>query len=216
MAYGAAVRLRNLAVAASFLVAAPAAGDPLTLVALGDSLTQGYGLPQAEGFVPQLQAWLREKGAEVTVVNAGVSGDTSAGGLARLGWTLEGGADAMIVALGGNDLLRGLDPAETRANIDAILSEADAKGLPVLLIGLPAPGNYGADYKADFDAIWPELAEQYGALMVPNMLAGLSELPPEQRGGLVQPDGLHPTAKGVAIMVETLGPEVLRLLERAG
>ena len=190
--------------------------DPLTLVALGDSLTQGYGLPQAEGFVPQLQAWLREKGAEVTVVNAGVSGDTSAGGLARLGWTLEGGADAMIVALGGNDLLRGLDPAETRANIDAILAEASAKGLPVLLIGLPAPGNYGADYKAAFDAIWPELAAQYGALMVPNMLAGLSELPPEQRGGLVQPDGLHPTAKGVAIMVETLGPEVLRLLERAG
>lgn len=197
-------------------VGAPAAADPLTLVALGDSLTQGYGLPQEQGFVPQLQAWLRAKGADVTVVNAGVSGDTSAGGLARLAWTLEGGGDAMIVALGGNDLLRGLDPAETRANIDAILAEASAKGLPVLLIGLPAPGNYGADYKADFDAIWPELAEQYGALMVPNMLAGLSELPPEQRGGLVQPDGLHPTAKGVAIMVETLGPEVLRLLERAG
>ena len=197
-------------------LAAPAAADPLTLVALGDSLTQGYGLPQAEGFVPQLQAWLQANGAEVTVVNAGVSGDTSAGGLARLGWTLEGGADAMIVALGGNDLLRGLAPAETRANIDAILSEASAKGLPVLLIGLPAPGNYGADYKADFDAIWPELAAPYGALMVPNMLAGLSDVAPDQRAGLVQPDGLHPTAEGVVIMVETLGPEVLKLLERAG
>ncbi|MDP3341468.1 MAG: arylesterase [Frigidibacter sp.] len=218
MAYGAAARLRNLAVAASLLampVATPAAADPLTLVALGDSLTQGYGLPQQEGFVPQLQSWLQANGAEVTVVNAGVSGDTSAGGLARLGWTLEGGADAMIVALGGNDLLRGLPPEETRANIDAILAEASAQGLPVLLIGLPAPGNYGADYKTDFDAIWPELAEQYGALMVPNMLAGLSDVAPDQRAGLVQPDGLHPSAAGVAVMVETLGPEVLKLLEMA-
>ncbi|WP_371135525.1 arylesterase [Frigidibacter sp.] len=196
-------------------VATPAAADPLTLVALGDSLTQGYGLPQQEGFVPQLQSWLQANGAEVTVVNAGVSGDTSAGGLARLGWTLEGGADAMIVALGGNDLLRGLPPEETRANIDAILAEASAQGLPVLLIGLPAPGNYGADYKTDFDAIWPELAEQYGALMVPNMLAGLSDVAPDQRAGLVQPDGLHPSAAGVAVMVETLGPEVLKLLEMA-
>jgi len=197
-------------------VGAPAAANPLTLVALGDSLTQGYGLPQEQGFVPQLQAWLRAKGADVTVVNAGVSGDTSAGGLARLAWTLEGGGDAMIVALGGNDLLRGLDPAETRANIEAILAEASAKGLPVLLIGLPAPGNYGAEYKAAFDAIWPELAAQYGAQMVPNMLAGLSDIAPDQRAGLVQPDGLHPSADGVKVMVEALGPEVLRLLERAG
>lgn len=196
--------------------ALPAAADPLTLVALGDSLTQGYGLPQDQGFVPQLQAWLRAKGADVTVVNAGVSGDTSAGGRARLAWTLEGGGDAMIVALGGNDLLRGLDPAETRANIEAILAEASARGLPVLLIGLPAPGNYGPEYKADFDAIWPELAAQYGAQMVPNMLAGLSDIAPDQRAGLVQPDGLHPSADGVKVMVEALGPEVLRLLERAG
>lgn len=219
MAYGAVRRLRNLAVAASLMllpVGAPAAADPLTLVALGDSLTQGYGLPQEQGFVPQLQAWLRAKGADVTVVNAGVSGDTSAGGLARLAWTLEGGGDAMIVALGGNDLLRGLDPAETRANIEAILAEASARGLPVLLIGLPAPGNYGAEYKAAFDAIWPELAAQYGAQMVPNMLAGLSDIAPDQRAGLVQPDGLHPSADGVKVMVEALGPEVLRLLERAG
>ena len=219
MAYGAVRRLRNLAVAASLMllpVGAPAAADPLTLVALGDSLTQGYGLPQEQGFVPQLQAWLRAKGADVTVVNAGVSGDTSAGGLARLAWTLEGGGDAMIVALGGNDLLRGLDPAETRANIEAILAEASGRGLPVLLIGLPAPGNYGAEYKADFDAIWPELAAQYGAQMVPNMLAGLSDIAPDQRAGLVQPDGLHPSADGVKVMVEALGPEVLRLLERAG
>lgn len=197
-------------------VAAPAAADPLTLVALGDSLTQGYGLPQDQGFVPQLQAWLRAKGADVAVINAGVSGDTSAGGRARLAWTLEGGGDAMIVALGGNDLLRGLDPAETRANIEAILAEASARGLPVLLIGLPAPGNYGPEYKADFDAIWPELAAQYGAQMVPNMLAGLSDIAPDQRAGLVQPDGLHPSADGVKVMVDALGPEVLRLLERAG
>lgn len=218
MAYGAAWRLRNLAAAASLLLlplAAPAAADPLTLVALGDSLTQGYGLPQEQGFVPQLQAWLREKGADVTVVNAGVSGDTSAGGLARLGWTLAGGADTMIVALGGNDLLRGLDPAETRANIDAILRQAEARGLPVLLMGLPAPGNYGPEYKAAFDAIWPELAAEHGAQLVPNMLAGLSDLPPDQRAGLVQPDGLHPSAAGVKVMVERLGPEVLALLERA-
>ncbi|RMD46550.1 MAG: arylesterase, partial [Alphaproteobacteria bacterium] len=125
----------------------------LRVVALGDSLTQGYGLPAGQGFVPQLERWLRERGHDVELVNAGVSGDTTAGGRARIGWTLAGGADALIVALGGNDVLRGLPPEEARANLEAILAEAEARGIPVLLIGIDAPGNYGPDYERAFEAI---------------------------------------------------------------
>ncbi|WP_235829878.1 arylesterase [Frigidibacter oleivorans] len=198
------------------MAALPASADPAVLVALGDSLTQGYGLPPEDGLVPQLQGWLTDRGAEVTVVNAGVSGDTTAGGAARIGWTLEGGADVLLIALGGNDLLRGLPPEETRANVTAMLEAAQAKDLPVLLAAIPAPGNFGPDYKADFDAIWPELAAEYGAVLVPNMLAGLADLPPEARTGLVQSDGIHPTARGAAIIAETLGPPLLDLIGQAG
>jgi acyl-CoA thioesterase-1 len=138
------------------------------VIALGDSLTQGYGLVEEAGFVPQLQEWLRERGADVVVENHGVSGDTTAGGLARIGWALSPEADALIVALGGNDLLRGIPPEASRANLDGILAEAAARDLPVLLIGLQAPGNYGPDYKAAFDAMYPDLAEEYGALYEPS------------------------------------------------
>jgi acyl-CoA thioesterase-1 len=141
----------------------PAFAEEVTVVALGDSLTQGYGLIEEDGFVPQLQAWLQARGADVVVENHGVSGDTTAGGLARIGWALGDHVDALIVALGGNDLLRGLPPEASRANLDGILAEAEARGLPVLLIGLEAPGNYGPDYKAAFDAMYPELADQYDA-----------------------------------------------------
>ena len=211
--YGARTRLRNLALALC-LAAGPALAEPATLVALGDSLTQGYGLPPEDGLVPQLQRWLDAQGAEVKLVNAGVSGDTTAGGRARLGWTLTPEVDALMIALGGNDLLRGLPPEETRANLEAMLAEAQGRGLPVLLVGLPAPGNYGPDYAAAFDAIWPELAARYDALLVPDMLAPIDSLPPEARAGLVQADGLHPTAAGVALEVEQLGPKLLDLLAR--
>lgn len=193
---------------------APATAEPLTLVALGDSLTQGYGLPQGEGLVPQLQAWLDASGAEVRVVNAGVSGDTTAGGRSRLDWALEPGTDALMVALGGNDLLRGIDPAASRANLDAILAAARARGLPVLLVGMEAPGNYGPDYKAAFDAMYPELAATHGALLVPSFFAPLLEgsNDPAALRPWMQPDGIHPNAEGVRRIVAALGPAVTELL----
>jgi acyl-CoA thioesterase-1 len=212
LGYGALRAIRNLIFACA--LATPALADPLTLVALGDSLTAGYGLPQEDGFVPQLQAWLTAQGQDVVVVNAAVSGDTTAGGLARLDWSLTPEVDAMIVTLGGNDLLRGIDPAASRANLDAILQGAQARKLPVLLVAMSAPGNYGPEYKRDFDAIYPDLAAQYGALLAPGFFAPLLKegADPASLAQYLQPDGLHPNRDGVARIVEGLGPQVLNLL----
>jgi len=212
--YGAFRTIRNAAIALIF-GSLTAQAEPLTLVALGDSLTQGYGLPQEDGFVPQLQRWLTAQGAEVTVINAGVSGDTTAGGLSRLDWTLTPEVDAMIVNLGGNDLLRGIDPRETRANLDKILTAAQARDLPVLLVGLRAPGNYGADYKQAFDAIYPDLAAKHGTGLETNFFFPLIDqttrrFDPEG----MQADGIHPSAKGVTKIVAGLGPKVLDLLAK--
>ena len=197
---------------------APAQAQDVVIAALGDSLTQGYGLPEADGFVPQLQRWLAQAGAEdVTVINAGVSGDTTAGGLARVDWTLTPEVDGMIVALGGNDLLRGLDPEQARGNIDGILQAADKAEVEVLLIGMEAPGNYGADYKARFDAIYPELAQDHGTLYLDSWFAGLAEegsaLDPVALRAFFQPDGVHPNAEGVTRIVDRIGPEVLKLAD---
>ncbi len=214
VAYGAGAAMGKAAVA--ICLAGPVAAE-VTVAALGDSLTQGYGLPQREGFVPQLEAWLTERGAEVEVINAGVSGDTTAGGLSRVGWTLTPEVDAMIVALGGNDLLRGVDPAESRRNLDGILAAADAAGVEVLMVGMEAPGNYGADYKAAFDGMYGELAEKWDVDLAGSFLGALTELP-DREGAMrdyMQPDGIHPNAAGVALIVEALGPEVLDLVERA-
>src|SRR6056297_4339597 len=139
-----------------------AMAEDVRILALGDSLTQGYGLIEDFGFVPQLDAWLEAQGAEVAVINGGVSGDTSAGGAARVEWSLTPDVDAMIVTLGGNDLLRGVEPSVTRANIETILRAAQEKSVKVLLVGMQAPGNYGPEYKQDFDSLYPELAEDYG------------------------------------------------------
>lgn len=195
------------------LIGLPAMAEQKTLLALGDSLTQGYGLPVEQGFVPQLQAWLQAKGADVTVVNAGVSGDTTSGGVSRLDWSLTPEVDAMIVNLGGNDLLRGIDPATSRANLDKILSTATARELPVLLVGLRAPGNYGPQFKADFDAMYPELAAQYGVDVEPDFFGYLMAdgIAPAD---VMQPDGIHPSAAGVARIVEGIGPKVLALLDK--
>ncbi len=207
--------LRNLSLAV-LLGAGAANAEPVTIAALGDSLTAGYGLAPADGLVPQLQAWLMDKGADVAVLNAGVSGDTTQGGLARVGWTLTPEVDAMIVALGGNDLLRGIDPAVARANLDGILAAAKAAEVEVLLVGMEAPGNYGPDYKRDFDAMYPDLAAEHGTLYAESLLAPLSAA---VEGGAalaeyMQADGLHPNATGVALVVETLGPRVLELIAR--
>lgn len=188
-----------------------------TLVALGDSLTHGYGLPPSEGFVPQLEAWLAARSpVPVRVVNAGVSGDTTAGGRARLDWSLAQGADAVLVELGGNDLLRGIDPAESRANLDAILAALRARGLPVILAGLPAPLNYGEEYKAAFDGMFPELAAKHGAVLYPFFLEGLrAGTDPAAAVGMMQEDGIHPSAEGVRRIVAHFGPVALDVIRRA-
>ncbi len=204
--------IATLLVAISFM-SAPLRAETVHILALGDSLTQGYGLVERDGFVPQMRAWLADKGADVRVVNAGVSGDTSAGGLNRVEWSLTPEIDAMIVALGGNDVLRGLDPAVTRKNIDGILAIAQARGIKVLLIGLTAPANYGPEYEQAFESIWPDMAEKYGVLMLPNWFAGMAG-PPAEFQALMQADGLHPNAAGVAQIVEGIGPKVLDLIQR--
>ena len=192
--------------------ALPVTAKVLTIAAMGDSLTQGYGLPQQDGFVPQLSAWLQGQGADVTLINAGVSGDTTAGGAARAGWTLTPEVDAMIVTLGGNDILRGIRPDVARANIEAILKAAQTAKVNVLLIGLSAPGNYGPDYQADFNAIYPELAAQYGALYADNFLTGVMGTDGRVDLTLMQGDAIHPNAKGVSLIVNALGPLVLTLI----
>lgn len=199
------------------VMAGAARAQEVRLLAFGDSLTAGYGLAQDEGFVPQLEAWLRAHGAQVRVINAGLSGDTTAGGRARLAWSLDGEVDAVLLALGGNDLLRGVAPEETRANLAAMIDEITARGLPVLLVGQRATGNFGADYKARFDAIYPELAQEKGMALYPWFLAALAKEGGWQQAlrKYMQPDGLHPNARGVRLIVEDMGPWVLALLEQA-
>lgn len=198
------------------VAAAPALAQTVRITALGDSLTQGYGLEPGQGLVPQLQAWLSARGQDVEILNAGVSGDTTAGGLSRLDWTLADQPDAVIVALGGNDLLRGLDPALSRANLAAILERLRADGVPALLVGLPAPANYGPEYQTAFAALYPDLAEDYGALLVADMLAPLSARieAGASPASVFQGDMIHPNVDGVALVVEQLGPQVEALIER--
>lgn len=183
------------------------------MVALGDSLTAGYGLDAPDGFVPQLQAWLDGQGGGVTVQNAGVSGDTTAGGLSRLDWAVGPEADAVIVALGGNDYLRGIDPAESRANLEGILEGIAAKGLPVLLVGIDASSQYGPDYQAAFNGMYPALAQEFGTLLEPDWFAALREggSLSQALGAFMQADGIHPNAAGVARIVERIGPRVQEL-----
>lgn len=197
--------------------AGAAMAEDVVIAALGDSLTQGYGLPAEQGFVPQLQAWLDAQGAEVRLINAGVSGDTTAGGLSRVAWTLTPEVDGMIVALGGNDLLRGLGPEQARSNIDGILQAAEAAAVEVLLIGMQAPGNFGPAYKSQFDAIYPELAKEYGSGFLESFFAGMSEVGditnPLSLQAYFQADGVHPNAEGVALIVAQVGPKVLALID---
>lgn len=196
----------------AFSLAEPAHAEDGTVkvVALGTSLTAGYGLEQAEGFVPQLQAALEAKGLDVEVENAGVSGDTSAGGLARLDWSIDDDVDAVIVELGSNDALRGFDPQQTRDNLTAILEALAARDLPVLLTGMLAPPNLGEEYGAEFAAIYPDLASRYGVLFYPFFLEGVAA-----DAALNQPDGIHPNADGVQVIVEAITPYAVQLVEHA-
>jgi acyl-CoA thioesterase I len=183
------------------------ADRPISVVALGDSLTAGYQLPPGDAFPVKLQAALKAAGQNVAVENAGVSGDTSTGGLERLDWAVGDGVDAVILELGANDALRGIDPAITRRNIDAIIERLKARNIDVLLVGMLAPPNMGADYGRAFNAIFPELAEKHGLLLHPFFLEGVAATPALQLA-----DGMHPNAKGVDVMVAGIQPKVVELL----
>jgi len=182
--------------------------DPVKILALGDSLTAGYGLPQGEGFTEQLQQALRDRGHDVFVINGGVSGDTTAGGLARLDWALADAPDMVIVELGANDALRAIDPAASRANLDAILAELQARQIPALLAGMIAPRNLGKDYVAAFDGMYPELAARYQVPLYPFFLEGVAAEPEFN-----QADGIHPNAEGVAVIVAGILREVTAMLD---
>lgn len=190
-------------------VGAKAEAAPMRIVALGDSLTAGLGLPPGQGFVAVLQQALKSRGHNVEVVDAGVSGDTTAAALARLDWVIGEPVDAMIVELGANDALRGQPPAQAKANLDEILKRLGARRLPVLLAGMRAPENWGPEYREQFDAIFPALAEAHGAILYPFFLDGVA-----LERELNQPDGMHPNARGVATIVERLLPYVEKLIGR--
>ena len=187
--------------------AAPASDRPLRIVALGDSLTAGFGLAANEAFPARLQSALAAKGITAEIANAGVSGDTSAGGLARFDWSVPEGTDAVILELGANDALRGFDPKTTRGALDALLRRLKERHISVLLCGMLAPRNMGTEYGTAFDAIYPDLAREYGAILYPFFLDGVATEPK-----LNQRDGLHPTAAGVDVIVEKMLPAVERLV----
>ena len=189
----------------------PASAATLRIVALGDSLTAGLGLQKADGFAARLETALREKGHDVVVVDAGVSGDTASDGLARLDWSVGEDAGAVIVELGSNDALRGVDPKITRDSLDRLLARLAERKLPVLLAGMLAPPNLGPDYGEAFNGMYAELAERHGALLYPFFLDGVAA---EAR--LNQADGMHPNAAGVAAIVERILPAVEELIARAG
>jgi acyl-CoA thioesterase I len=199
--------LAGLTLAAGAVGAAP--GRPPTVVVLGDSLAAGYGLPPGADFVSVLERALRARGHQAKLINAGVSGDTSTGGLERLDWSVPDGADGVIVELGANDMLRGVEPEVTRKALEAIVTRLEARGIPVMLAGMYAQRNLGSAYSDRFDAIYPELAKKHGLVLYPFFLEGIA-------GDRVLnlPDGLHPTAKGIERVVERILPSVETFLAR--
>jgi acyl-CoA thioesterase-1 len=188
---------------------AQAQGGPIRLVALGDSLSAGYGLPQEAAFPVALERALKAKGYKVEISNAGVSGDTSSGGLDRLDWSVPDGTHGVIVELGANDMLRGLDPALTRRNIDAIVTRLKSRNIPVMLAGMYASRNLGPDYVQKFDSLYADIAKKHDLVLYPFFLDGVAG-----ERSLNLPDGLHPTAKGIEIIVARILPTVESFLAR--
>jgi acyl-CoA thioesterase-1 len=191
-------------------VAGKAADRPIKIVALGDSLSAGFGLSVEAAFPSKLAEALKAKSVAVTIVNAGVSGDTASGGLDRLDWSVPDGTDAVILELGANDALRGLDPAVTKSALETILRKLADRHIPVLLAGMQAPRNLGADYARDFDAIYPALASTHPVVFYPFFLDGVAADP-----RLNQADGLHPNVAGVDVIVARILPQVEELITRA-
>lgn len=189
------------------MASSPVLAKPLTIVALGDSLTAGYGLAPQHAFPVKLKAALKARGHEVEIVNAGVSGDTSADGLARLDWSVPNGTSGVILELGANDALRGLDPQHTRKTLSSIISKLKARDIKVLLAGMQAPRNLGADYAASFDPIYQELAREHDVMLYPFFLEGVAAV-----ADLNLPDGIHPTARGIDKIVANMLPVVEKWL----
>jgi acyl-CoA thioesterase-1 len=198
-----------LAAMIALLSGALAQGRTIRLVALGDSLSAGYNLPQEAAFPVVLERALKAKGYNVEVANAGVSGDTSSGGLDRLDWSVPDGTDGVILELGANDMLRGLDPAGTRKNLEAIVERLKARNIPVLLAGMYASRNLGPDYVQKFDSLYPDIAKKHDLVLYPFFLDGVAG-----DRSLNLPDGMHPTARGVEIIVERILPSVESFLAR--
>ena len=192
-----------------WLSVANAGTQPLRILAFGASITAGYGLDAADSLPAQLETALRAHGIDATVINGGVSGDTSAGGLARLDWTLADNPDLVILDLGGNDALRAIDPKTTEANLDAIVSRLKAEKRGVLIAGMLAPPNLGADYAAAFNAVFPAVAARHDVTLYPFLLDGVVADP-----ALNQADGIHPNAAGVKVIVERMLPFVLQAIQR--
>ena len=197
----------SVALAVVFLTVQQALATPITILALGDSLTAGYGLEPQDAFPVKLEAALRAKGYDVTVINGGVSGDIASDGLARLDWSLTPNVQAVIVELGANDALRGLPPAQAEAAIDGVLSALEARKLPTLVAGMQAPPNMGPEYQKAFDGMYARLAANYGALLYPFFLDGVAA-----QALLNQDDGMHPNAAGVDIIVSRILPSVEQLI----
>jgi acyl-CoA thioesterase-1 len=218
MAYGAIAapfngRMVTACVAALLLwfamvPAVSAQAETLRIAMLGDSLTAGYGLPPQEALPVKLEAALKAAGHDVKLANHGVSGDTTAGGLARLDWMMGDKPKLVLVALGANDALRGVDPAETERNLDAIIAKIKAEGAAVMLFGMAAPRNFGPEYTKAFDGLYPRLAKKHGIPLYPFLLDGVAMQP-----DLNQSDGIHPNAKGVAVLVKRIAPEVIKAID---
>jgi acyl-CoA thioesterase-1 len=192
-----------------WLATAQAGTQPIRILAFGASITAGYGLDAADSLPAQLEAALRAHGIDATVINSGVSGETSAGGLARLDWALADNPDLVIVDLGGNDALRAIDPKTTEANLDAIVARLKAEKRGVLIAGMLAPPNLGADYQAAFNAVFPAVAARYDVMLYPFLLDGVATDP-----ALNQEDGIHPNAAGVKVIVERMLPTLLQAIQR--
>jgi acyl-CoA thioesterase-1 len=202
--YGAAAILFNVALVFSTM---PAFAKTSAILAFGDSLTAGLGLPAGEAFPARLAARLKDQGIDVTMINGGVSGDTTTDGLARLDWALADKPDFVILALGANDALRGIDPKIVRENLDKMIGKIQASGAKLLLLGMLAPANWGAEYEHAFDSIYPDLAKAHDVPLYPFFLDGVAMNP-----DFNQPDGVHPNERGVAIMVDHIAPLVAKLI----